>query len=151
MNKKVCIVIVVIILLGIICGIMLNKNSKNTNDQNEEKRLEENSVVNQQVANEEANVVDNETVNEVQETLTNSEKENTTTETFTEEPKTAEEKAIAIAKKDYGNEQGVKFGVEGIDESGRYIVTVRNSDTTEALAFYFVNLTNSTFTKKEMN
>ena len=139
MNKKVCIVIVVIILLGIICGIMLNKNSKNTNNQNEEKRLEENSVV------------DNETVNEVQETVTNSEKENTTTETFTEEPKTAEEKAIAIAKKDYGNEQGVKFGVEGIDESGRYIVTVRNSDTTEALAFYFVNVTNSTFTKKEMN
>lgn len=150
MNKKVCIVIVVIILLGIICGIMLNKNSKNTNNQNEEKRLEENSVVNQQVVKD-ANVVDNETVNEVQETVTNSEKENTTTETFTEEPKTAEEKAIAIAKKDYGNEQGVKFGVEGIDESGRYIVTVRNSDTTEALAFYFVNVTNSTFTKKEMN
>ena len=150
MNKKVCIVIVVIILLGIICGIMLNKNSKNTNNQNEEKWLEENSVVNQQVVKD-ANVVDNETVNEVQETVTNSEKENTTTETFTEEPKTAEEKAIAIAKKDYGNEQGVKFGVEGIDESGRYIVTVRNSDTTEALAFYFVNVTNSTFTKKEMN
>lgn len=147
MSKKVWIVIVVIILLGVICGIMLNKNSKNTNSQNEEKILEVNKIANQEVTN----VVESEIVNEMQETVTNSEKENSVTETFTEEPKTAEEKAIAIAKKDYGNEQGVKFGIEGIDENGRYIVTVRNSDTTEALAFYFVNVTNSTFTKKEMN
>ena len=70
---------------------------------------------------------------------------------FEESPKTAEEKAIDIAKKDFGTNSNATFSVEGIDGNGNYIVAVRNSGTTEALAFYNVNVTSQTFTKREMN
>ena len=62
-----------------------------------------------------------------------------------------QEKAIDIAKKDFGENSNAQFSVEGIDGNGNYIVTVRNAKTTEALAFYTVNVANQTFTKKEMN
>ena len=54
-------------------------------------------------------------------------------------------------KKDYGTSTNVKFSIEGMDDNGRQVVVVRNIQTTEALAFYFVNVSDNTFTKKEMN
>lgn len=150
MEKKTWILIIVIILFGIVGGIILNKNDENI-DKNINYNFENKEELNQEATNLITNIVDDETVNEIKDNINNEEKTNTSTEIFTESPKTADEKAIAIAKKDYGDKQGIKFGIEGMDEKGRYIVTVRNSETTEALAFYFVNVDNSTFTKKEMN
>lgn len=150
MGKKIWILIIVIILFGIICGISLNKNDDNI-DKNINNNLENAEELDQEETNVITNIVDNKTTNEIQQNIEIVEQNNVSTETFTESPKTADEKAIAIAKKDYGDKQGIKFGIEGMDEKGRYIVTVRNSETTEAMAFYFVNVDNETFTKKEMN
>jgi uncharacterized protein YxeA len=144
MSKKIWIIIIIVIILGIICGITLNKKDVETT--NTPNIIKENELKNEEIINnEENNVIENEENIEVTESdLTT----NTSTESFTENPKTAEEKAIEIVKKDYGTEENTSFAVEGMDQSGRYIVAVRNSDTTEALAFYFVDMSNGTFTKK---
>lgn len=153
MSKKILIVatIVIVIILGIICGVALNKKTE-ANNKNIENELSENETfLNEETINEVTNVIVNEEKENIAENVVENIQENSSTETFEENPKTLEEKAIQIAKKDYGNGENIKFGVEGIDESGRYIVTVRDANTTEALVFYFVNVSNSTFTKREMN
>ena len=60
-------------------------------------------------------------------------------------------KAINIVKKDWGEDSNVKIAIDGINDNGSYIVTVRNVNTTEALAFYTVDVSNQTFNKREMN
>ena len=67
-----------------------------------------------------------------------------------EEPKTEKEKAKEIVKKDWGNGSNYEISIDGINQNGSYIVTVRNSNTTEALAYYIVNVKDGTFTKKVM-
>lgn len=95
----------------------------------------------------ETNVIENE--NKIQNTVEN---ENTVTkEILDEAPQTEEDKAIQIVKKDYGTDSNVKIAVEGMDENGREIVVVRETETTKAIAFYFVNVSSGTFDKKEMN
>ena len=60
------------------------------------------------------------------------------------------EKAIDIVKKDWGKDSSVNFSVQGMDGNGNYIVVVSDSNTV-TLAFYSVNVSNETFTKREMN
>ena len=84
-------------------------------------------------------------------TQAQNEVENTSSETFEESPETEEERAIAIARGDYGTTENVKFGVEGIQADGRYIVSVRDSSTTEALVYYTIDVAAGTFEKREMN
>lgn len=147
MKKGIWIIIVIaIIVIGIICGVNLNK-TRQVNSQNvQENEENKNQELNEEISNI-INEIDDTELNTVEENVV----ENTTTETFEETPKTEEEKAISIVKKDYGTSENIKISVEGMDENGRHIVVVRNSETTQALAFYFVNVSNSTFTKKEMN
>ena len=99
--------------------------------------------VNEEVINE----VINETANEE---VSNETENSVSSETFEESPKTSKEKVIDIVKKDWGNDASVTFVVDGMDENGNYRVSVRNSET-EALAYYTVNVTDGTFTKREMN
>ena len=84
-------------------------------------------------------------------TQAQNEVENTSSETFEESPETEEERAIAIARGDYGTTENVKFGVEGIQADGRYIVSVRDSSTTKALVYYTIDVVAGTFEKREMN
>ena len=84
-------------------------------------------------------------------TQAQNEVENTSSETFEESPETEEERAIAIARGDYGTAENVKFSVEGIQADGRYIVSVRDSSTTEALVYYTIDVAAGTFEKREMN
>ena len=138
-------VIIAVIILGIAIGIMDTKetiNMKNdvdgTSNLNEILDNKENTQKNEQMDNEVSNTMSNEV----------------TSETFEEEPKTEAEKAIDIAKTDWNgnaNSQNVKFTADGMDQNGRYIISVRDRDTTEALAFYIVNVSDKTFTKREMN
>lgn len=148
--------IILIIVIGVILGIsFLLKDAKpngqgglniknNTLDFNEllGDKVKENNV-NEEVVNEEIiNEEENNIANEV------------SSETFEEEPKTEQDKAIDIVKTDWtgnGNSQNVKFTSDGMDANGRYIISVRDKDTTEALAFYTVNVSDKTFTKREMN
>ncbi len=53
---------------------------------------------------------------------------------------TREEKAIALAKKEWGSTDGVYFSNESIDSQGRYIISVRDKKTTASLIFYLVDV-----------
>lgn len=139
-------VIVIIIIIGIICAILMDQAQKTIGSPKLE-NVQGNEITNMQTVNKENEIEENELENRAGEDISI----NIPTETFDEEPKTEQEKAIQIVKKDYGNDTNIKINVEGMDENGRQIVTVRNSQTTEALAFYFVNVSEGTFTKKEMN
>ncbi len=148
---------VLIVILLIVIGIFAfpkNETEKKNSMQNmtilnetqNEQKEETNTEQNEIMENEITNTIQNGEVtsNEIAEPGTSS-------ETLEESPKTAEEKAIELVKKDWKEQNNVQFSIDGMDENGNYIVAVRNSQTTEALAFYRVNLGNQTFTKKEMN
>lgn len=155
MKKSVYVLVcVMIVILLIVLGVFAyhnngkNENKENATTLNEQKNNKKNEEMNLQV-NE---VVTNEIENSIENEIVQNVVENTiSSETLGESPKTAEEKAIEIVKKDWGEGTNIEFSVDGMDESGNYIVAVRNSQTTQALAFYRVNITNQTFTKKEMN
>ncbi len=148
------ILIIAIIIIGIVCGIILNKTQKSIPSKetsaNGITNIEENSQVNELQTNEVQNT-------EIENTQIGNEQiaQNTQTESTEgsqgEEPRTIQEKAIQIVKNDYNKQSNVEFNVEGTDTNGNPIVVVRNPQTTEALAFYFVDTQNGTFTKKEMN
>ena len=151
MKRKTSIIIIIILVIMLIAiGIFMfgeiNKGNSSkptsTNTLNDEK----NEIANQ-IANE---ITENVLKNEIE---NNKKIENTTTstETFEETPKTAEEKAISIVKKDWGEDKNVDIAIDGMDSNGNYIVAVRDSSTTEAKAFYTVNTSSGTFTKREMN
>ena len=137
--------VIIIIVAGICVGIFFaQKGGTATNTTNE---IVQNEMANN-IVNElkQTNTIKNEIVNnEVKNTV---ETTQTKTETFTEKPKTQEEKAIQTVKKDYGEGNNLEFSVEGMDGKGRQIVVVRNSTTTEALAWYFVDVDNGTFDKQ---
>lgn len=148
---------VLIVILLIVIGIFAfpkNETEKKNSMQNmtilnetqNEQKEETNTEQNEIMENEITNTIQNGEVtsNEIAEPGTSS-------ETLEESPKTAEEKAIELVKKDWKEQNNVQFSIDGMDENGNYIVAVRNSQTTEALAFYRVNLGNQTFTKKEIN
>ena len=116
-----------------------------------EEKVEENlqtDIVENLQQNQQENVVVNEEQNQ---NIEQNVIEETPSETFEESPQTDEEKAIDIAKKDYGSTEKVKFGVEGIQADGKYIVSVRDSSTTEALIYYTVDVITGNFEKREMN
>ena len=55
-----------------------------------------------------------------------------------------DEKAIELAKKQYGTTDGVYFRIEQMQSNNVYIVSVRNSETTRDLAWYTVDVKNGT-------
>ncbi len=146
------IIIALIILAGVICAVVYDKvkkavpntteNTDNINSMQENNNLtnivDDNTPQNEVVQNE---IIENEITSNKQE-------ENKAPES---DKKTEEEKAIEIVKKDYKQSGNVEFSSEGTDSEGNNIVVVRDPETTQALAFYYVNISNSTFTKKEMN
>ena len=52
----------------------------------------------------------------------------------------AEDKAIELAKKEYGVTDGVYFRIEQTKSSDVYVVSVRDESTTAALEWYTVNI-----------
>lgn len=159
MKKSTYIFIAVIIIIVIIAICLFTLNTNNNKEELENGMGNEtiNEIANEML-NEEANELlenTNEIGNEVQntqveETTKNVVQNTTSTETFEETPATAEQKAIAIVKEDW-KKANSSITVEGMNENGDYIVVVRDSQTTEALAFYHVNVANKTFVKREMN
>ena len=147
--KKSTLIIIVIILMLVAIVIFASTGIRNTenNSVSGKETKTNNEVENTEMKNEQniiENIIENTTENE------NIVENVVTTETFEESPKTAKEKALDIVKKDWGEGANIEFTVDGI-EGNNYIVTVRNSQTTEALAFYTVNTNDGTFTKREMN
>jgi len=156
--KKLLYLILAIIIIVFVCYLCTTERIDNGNSilvngknqiENDVKNQEENTEVeNETIENEIVeNVIDEKNEN----TIENKTENTTSSETFEEEPKTEEEKAKDIVIKDWGNTNNIEIGVDGMNQNGSYIVTVRDSKTTEALAFYTVNVKDGTFTKKEMN
>lgn len=145
MNKKILIILIIlIIIIGIICGIAFSKNGNRNITTNTQKQ--EDTITNEEINNI-TNELEENTIYE------NNITENTQTTTTTpEEPqetqKTDKEKAIEIVKKDYGTSDNIKFNAEGTDSKGRQIIIVRDIDTTAALQFYYVDVSNGTFIKE---
>lgn len=151
------ILIVVIIAVVAIFGFdILNKNNnveetKNSvNETNQNMQVKVNETQNNVVKNEINNVVENKMENnQVVNNTTVKEENNVTiekpTEVLQDNGATNEEKAINIVKKDWGTTENVYFVTMGIDASGRYIVTVNQSSTTEALAWYAVDVVTGKF------
>lgn len=150
MKKTTVIVIIAIIILGIIVGVMIFNKEENPNKKfNEINGNEISNVIGlNQVTNE---VVNNQIENTVNNDVQNKEENNVSSEIITENPKTLEEKAVDIAKNDYGAQSNIQFSFEGQNAKGEYIVSVRDASSTEALAFYTINVSNNTFTKKVLN
>ena len=147
MKKGIIIILIIaVIAIGIICGMSMKENEKQ-NAQTTNNNAEQNETINTERINEVNEIEESAVQNVVEENAENT----TSSESFDSEVKTEEEKAIQIVKKDYGTSTNVKFSIEGMDDNGRQVVVVRNIQTTEALAFYFVNVSDNTFTKKEMN
>lgn len=67
-----------------------------------------------------------------------------TSETITSK----QEKAIALVKKEWGGEEGVYFLNDSVDSQGRYIVSVRDSKTTNVIVFFVVDVENELVTKR---
>ena len=153
MKRKTSIIIIIILVIMLIAiGIFMfgEINKGSSSKPTSTNILKEDDKITNQITN---TIIENTITNEMENNITSENViENTIpTETFEETPKTAEEKAISIVKKDWGEDKNVDIAIDGIDSNGNYIVAVRDSSTTEAKAFYIVNTSNGTFTKREMN
>lgn len=140
--KKTILITCVILAIFALCFIFAKPKTNETSANN----INKNNVNNNVNENEVSNVV-NEMTNEV---MLNEIVEDTNTvssETFEESPKTDEEKAIDMVKKDWGTTNNVNFSMQGMDENGRFIIVVTNSQT-KVLAFYTVNVKNNTLEKE---
>lgn len=154
MKKEILITILIIgiIILGIICTVVFDQMKKATHSSTLDTEMKneitnQNNDIKNNKVNEESELQNGIMENETVEDNTQTEQTNTTQE----KPKTEEDKAIQIVKQDYNTTSNVEISIEGTDANGNKIVTIRDPQTTQALAFYFVNTTNGTFTKKEMN
>lgn len=136
MKKIVIYMLVVVLIIGL--GIMVGLKLKGDNN----KAQDTLGTAENEVYNKEQNVIENtaktdENTNENIENVEQEQQEET-------KPKTDLEKAIEIAKKEWGTEEGVKFLLEETTKAGEYIICVREISTTNALIWYKINVgTNS--------
>lgn len=149
-NKLGKLIIVFIIIIGVIVGMFfLGKKRANKVE------VEENETNTAEVVSNLVNTTeDGDTKQENQKDDVKNDDESkqetstTNTEVITEPVEKQEEKAIQIAKKDFGTESGVYYSNMGIDAQGRYIVTVNVSSTTEVIQWYYIDVTTGKFEKQ---
>ena len=145
-------VIIGIIVIGVVLGFMGNPDNRVMS-------LNENIVSNKQVETtvKNNNVDNTENKDNNIENTENTENAAQNTEVTEEnkedknDNKTDTEKAIDIVKLDLGAEaENKNITVDSVTSDGKYVISVREKNTTQALAFYTVNVNDKTFTKKEM-
>ena len=144
MKNKIKNVIIVIIfsLIFTICLIMILDRKNITIDENLIKIENENVVNNTSNSNtvKEENISKNE--NAVSENTTSNiiGKEETNSEKEEDSSQTKEEKAISLVKKEWGSEDdSVYFNIAN-KNGNKYTISVNSSETTEAIAWYDVDL-----------
>ncbi len=162
--KNIILIVLFILVIAVILGVgykIINKNENTIEEGNAINETSQNMEINVNTATEnvvnetENNVIENSTtenkqeVNEVENKVNENTESNTQTtdktEVMQESGANNEEKAINIVKKDWGTTVGVYFVTMGIDASGKYIVTVNDSNTTGTLAWYSVDVTTGKF------
>lgn len=161
MKRKYKIIISSIVVIVFITTIFLvygiNKKAKEVANRANTVDNESNTIpndVNENTLNEiENDEIDNTNVNQEQNTDINTSVNNTEAEQ--EENKTEEtnitnpeEKAIQLVKKDWGEDSTIKVTFEGIDNDGKYIVGIRDQETTYIKYWYYVDVQKETFTIK---
>ena len=132
-------------------NIVTGKNNTTKNTTNKTNNTA-NNVANNTTENT-ANNTTNQTENTTNSTNTTENNTNTNTNTNTTETPaktvevtaaTDEEKAKTMAKNAYGASGGVYFKVEQVESDGVYIISARDEETTQALAWYTVDVKNNT-------
>ena len=150
MKKIYIILVIIVIIAGIVIGINIkDDNTKETISENHENKNEqensniENKTINNNIENKQEeikNIVENDVTNNTEEIPEQKEEETL--------PKTDLEKAIDIVKKDWGEDSSVYFAQDGQTQTGEYIICVRDAQTTNALAWYTVNVDTGEFEKE---
>ena len=150
---------ILVILLIIVVGVVLAKNistvQTNTNN-NEISKNEVNKVVDEttnKIKNEiqnlvEENVIESKEENKIEDTINNT---NTITKTENNETQTTEsdkEKAINMAKKDWGEDNNVSFKIDEELGNGKFVVSVMDKNTTNVVLWYLVDAKNNTIEEK---
>lgn len=131
-------IVVIIIGLGIVVGLNLEDDKKAI------PTTSENTIENR---GENQNNVDNSVENKIENNAVKNEEEEPEVPDKSGEPKTDLEKAIDIVKEDWGEDNSVKFAHDGQNSKGEYIICVREKSTTNALAWYTVNVETGEFRK----
>ena len=149
MKKTIIYLIILIAVIGVGIAIGLNmeddKKEVETMSGKTENKVNngENNKVNKIENTIKNNTVDNTTNNEIENTVEDETQEQGIADK-NGEPKTDLEKAIDLVKEDWGEDSSVKFVEDGKTNAGEYIICVRDKNTTNALAWYKVNLENET-------
>lgn len=147
MKKIMYILIIIILIVG---GYLLAKNIMN-NPETVETSKNFNNVVENKNVNKIENEITNEILNNIVENniIENKQNENKKEEehpTVQEEEnnkqdeQNLENKAIEIAKNDWGTDASVYFSYEYKDDNGRYVVSVRKKSTTKAEFWYTIDM-----------
>ena len=123
-----------------------NKQTNSTANNNQNNVSNNQSSINK---NDDKKITDDidkkeETVNNEQENNQEDNQENKNEVVNEEVTLNDEEKAIELAKKEYGSTDSVYFRIEQIQSNNIYIVSVRDSQTTRDLAWYTVDIKNNT-------
>ena len=159
MKKVILIIIIIVAVVGISYFVTKELNNSGFGNNTKNTTATTNTTTKNKGIENKTNETSNVQKNTVENTTTVTNTENTVentivesnTETFENTPQSEESKVISIVKKDWGaNNANVKIEVEGINDDGTYIVTVRDSSTTEALAFYRINASNGKIEKKDI-
>lgn len=134
MKKIIIFVLIAIATMG--CGIFIGLRI----DNEKTKSVSTSNVINNnKVQNNNIN-----SANSIENTVENVNVENQETN----EEKTDLDIAIEIVKKDWGEDNTVKFAEDGRTKNGEYIIAVRDINTTVALAWYTVNARTGVFVKE---
>mgnify|MGYP004530627205 FL=1 len=136
MGKKILYVVVIVVL--IVAGIFVAKqiSEKDGTKQTGANTLENTNKINRENKLEESNTV-------VEEPEKNEVKENNVAEG--KDDNAPEEQAKQIVKENWGEDETVYFSYDGKDENGKYIICVREKETTKALYWYYVDVETGTF------
>lgn len=153
-------IIVTVILTNRLISIMTNKKPDdimvkidNTIENHLNNNVQENNTANIIEENIVNNTVENNVSNENSSTAnqnvvnnnTSTDKEQEVNKETIEKEVSSKEKAINIAKNDWGEDSNVYFSYEGID-NGKYIVYVRDNETTRVLRIYTIDVNSGAFT-----
>lgn len=123
-----------------------NKQTNSTANNNQNNVSNNQSSINKNDDKKSTDDIDKkeETVNNEQENIQEDNQENKNEVVNEEVTLNDEEKAIELAKKEYGSTDSVYFRIEQIQSNNIYIVSVRDSQTTRDLAWYTVDIKNNT-------
>lgn len=144
-------VIVIILIIIALLSIKLVSLRKNKTDLETVENIEpEQNIITENVVeidgnNIEENSVSNEEEEQSAETPQPEDTEEISKEVI-ETEESNEEKAINIAKNDWGDDNSVYFSLGGKNSEGKYIVEVREEETTYLISTYIIDVNTEKFT-----